>query len=134
MDVAIRTLCPAVNDPTTAVQAIDRISDLLAITGSRPDPTGLRIDASGTVRVKRKLRNFDALLVLALTEVIRYGADAPAVVRRLHGLLDDLESTLPAERQAAITGQRTLLEAAASAALPAPFASVASAADREGLG
>jgi hypothetical protein len=59
---------------------------------------------------------------------------APQVVRRLHGLLDELESTLPAERQAAITGQRSLLEAAVSAALPAPFASVASTADRGGLG
>lgn len=134
VDVAIRALSPAVNDPTTGVQAIDRISDLLAIAGSRPDPTGLRVDASGTVRVKRKLRNFDGLLVLALTEVIRYGADAPQVVRRLHGLLDELQATLPAERQAAITGQRSLLEAAVSAALPAPFVSVASAADREGLG
>ncbi|HEY7261005.1 MAG TPA: DUF2254 domain-containing protein [Trebonia sp.] len=134
VDVAIRALSPAVNDPTTAVQAIDRISDLLAITGSRPDPTGLRIDSRGTIRVKRKLRNFDALLVLALTEIIRYGADAPQVVRRLRGLLDELESALPAERQAAITGQRSLLEAAVSAALPAPFASVASAVDREGLG
>jgi uncharacterized membrane protein len=74
------------------------------------------------------------LLVLALTEIIRYGADAPQVVRRLRGLLDELESALPAERQAAITGQRSLLEAAVSAALPAPFASVASAVDREGLG
>jgi hypothetical protein len=37
-------------------------------------------------------------------------------------------------RQAAIAGQRSLLEAAVSAALPAPFASVASVADREGLG
>ena len=36
--------------------------------------------------------------------------------------------------QAAIAGQRSLLEAAVSAALPAPFASVASVADREGLG
>jgi uncharacterized membrane protein len=134
VDVAIRALSPAVNDPTTGVQAIDRISDLLAITGSRPDPTGLRTDASGTIRVKRKLRNFDALLVLALTEVIRYGADTPQVVRRLYGLLDELESTLHAERQAAISGQRSLLEAAVSAALPAPFASVASAADRGGLG
>jgi uncharacterized membrane protein len=35
-DVAIRALSPAVNDPTTAVQAIDRISDLLALTGSSP--------------------------------------------------------------------------------------------------
>ena len=92
------------------------------------------MDSSGTVRLKRKLRTFDALLVLALTEVIRYGADAPQVVRRLHGMLDELEFTLPAGRHAAIVGQRSLLEAAVSAALPAPFASVASVADREGLG
>jgi hypothetical protein len=107
---------------------------LLAITGSRLDPTGLRVDSSSTVRVKRKLRNFDALLVLSLTEIIRYGADAPQVARRLHAMLDELEATLPAERHAGIAGQRSLLEAAVSAALPAPFASVASAADREGLG
>ncbi len=49
-------------------------------------------------------------------------------------MLDELEATLPAKRQGAIAGQRSLLEAAVSAVLPAPFASVASAADREGLG
>ena len=134
VDVAIRALSPAVNDPTTGVQAIDRLGDLLAIVGSRLDPTGLRVDSSGTVRLKRKLRNFEGLLVLALTEVIRYGADAPQVVRRLRALLDELEATLPAERHAAIARQRSLLEAAVSAALPAPFAPVASTADREGLG
>ena len=92
------------------------------------------MDSSGTVRVKRKLRNFDGLLVLSLTEVIRYGADAPQVTRRLYAMLDELEATLPAERQPAIARQRSLLEAAVSTALPAPFAHVASAADREGLG
>ena len=134
VDIAIRALSPAVNDPTTGVQAIDRLSDLLGITGNRLDPTGLRVDSSGAVRVKRKLRNFDGLLVLSLTEVVRYGADAPQVVRRLRAVLDELEATLPAERQAAITGQRSLLEAAVSAALPAPFMPVASTPDREGLG
>ena len=134
VDIAIRALSPAVNDPTTGVQAIDRISDLLGITGNRLDPTGLRVDSGGTVRVKRKLRNFDGLLVLSLTEVIRYGADAPQVVRRLRAVLDELESTLPIERQAAIARQRSLLEAAVSAALPAPFMPVASTPDREGLG
>ncbi|HEY6309252.1 MAG TPA: DUF2254 domain-containing protein [Streptosporangiaceae bacterium] len=134
VDVACRALSPAVNDPTTGVQAIDRLSDLLAVTGNRLDPTGLRVDSSGTVRIKRKLRNFDGLLVLSLTEIIRYGADAPQVVRRLRGMLDELESTLPAERHAAIARQRSLLEAAVSAALPTPFAAVASIADREGLG
>ena len=134
VDIAIRALSPAVNDPTTGVQAIDRISDLLGITGNRLDPTGLRVDSSGTVRVKRKLRNFDGLLVLSLTEIIRYGADAPQVVRRLRAMLDEFESTLPMERQAAIARQRSLLEAAVSAALPAPFMPVASTPDREGLG
>jgi uncharacterized membrane protein len=134
VDIAIRALSPAVNDPTTGVQAIDRIGDLLAIIGNRLDPTGLRVDAAGTVRVKRKLRDFDGLLVLSLTEVIRYGADAPQVVRRLHGLLDELESTLPPERHAAVARQRSLVDAAVGTALPAAFASVASTADREGLG
>jgi uncharacterized membrane protein len=134
VDIAIRALSPAVNDPTTGVQAIDRISDLLAITGNRLDPTGLRVDSRGTVRVKRKLRNFDSLLVLSLTEIIRYGADAPQVIRRLRAVLDELESTLPAERQDAIARQRGLLEAAATAALPAPFTGVSATADREGLG
>ena len=134
VDTAIRALSPAVNDPTTGVQAIDRLSDLLAITGSRLDPTGLRVDSAGTVRIKRKLRDFDRLLVLSLTEVIRYGADAPQVVRRLRAMLDELESTLPQERHAAIARQRSLLDATVSAALPAPFTAVASTADREGLG
>ncbi len=77
VDVAVRALSPAVNDPTTGVQAIDRLSDLLVVTGRRPDPTGLRVDAKGVVRVKRQLRNFEPLLVLSMTEIIRYGADAP---------------------------------------------------------
>jgi uncharacterized membrane protein len=134
VDTAIRALSPAVNDPTTGVQAIDRLSDLLAITGNRLDPTGLRVDSAGTVRIKRKLRDFERLLVLSLTEVIRYGADAPQVVRRLRAVLDELKSTLPQERHAAVARQRSLLDAAVSAALPAPFTAVASTADREGLG
>jgi uncharacterized membrane protein len=134
VDIAIRALSPAVNDPTTAVQAIDRISDLLAIMGTRPDPTGLRVDSEGAVRVKQKLRNFDGLLVLALTEIIRYGAGAPQVVRRLLHVLNELEGTLPTERHAVIARHRRLLDAAVAIALPAPFAAVASVPDREGLG
>jgi uncharacterized membrane protein len=134
VDTAIRALSPAVNDPTTAVQAIDRISDLLGIAGMRLDPTGVRVDSAGTVRLKRKLRDFDGLLVLALTEVIHYGANTPQVVRRLRAMLDELQAILPEERYAAIGRQRSLLDAAVSAALPAPFESVSSTADRQGLG
>ena len=134
VDIAIRALSPAVNDPTTAVQAIDRLSDLLAVTGCRPDPTGLRVDSDGVVRVKRQLRNFEALLVLSMTEIIRYGADSPQVVRRLRAVLNELELTLPVERHPAIARQRILLQAAVEAALPAPFEAIAANADQHGFG
>ena len=134
VDTAIRALSPAVNDPTTAVQAVDRISDLLVAAGSNPDPTGLRIDNNGTVRVKRQLRGFETLLVLALTEIIRYGADAPQVVRRLHAVHDELERALPAERHAAVRRQRELLEATVATAMPAPFQAISATPDREGFG
>jgi uncharacterized membrane protein len=133
-DVAVRALSPAVNDPTTAVQAIDRISDLLGLVGSRPEPTGLLVDPGPAVRVKCKYRGFDEMLTLSLTEIIRYGADAPQVVRRLLAMFDELAATLPVERRTAIDGQRSLLAAATSAALPGPFAKVASVPDRQGLG
>lgn len=133
-DVAVRALSPAVNDPTTAVQSIDRIGDLLALVGTRPDPTGLRVDSTSTVRVKRKLRDFDAILTLSLTEIIRYGSDAPQVVRRLRAMFDELEGNLPTDRHAGLARQRSLLEAAVSAALPHPFDKVSAVPDREGLG
>jgi hypothetical protein len=49
-------------------------------------------------------------------------------------MLDELQDTLPAERHPALASQRNLLDAAVSAALPAPFMPVAATADREGLG
>ena len=82
-DVAVRALSPAVNDPTTAVQATARISDLLGLVGTRPEPTGWLVDSANVVRAKQKWRDFAQLLTLSLTEIIRYGADAPQVVRRL---------------------------------------------------
>ena len=40
VDIAIRALSPAVNDPTTAVQVVDRLADLLGRIPDRPDPSG----------------------------------------------------------------------------------------------
>jgi uncharacterized membrane protein len=134
VDIAIRALSPAVNDPTTAVQAIDRLSDLLAVAGCRPDPTGLRVDSNGVTRLKRQLRNFEALLALSMTEVIRYGASSPQVVRRLRAVFEELEVKLPAARHQAIVGQRILLEAATKLAMPPPFEAVAGIPDRQGFG
>jgi hypothetical protein len=71
--------------------------------------------------------------VLSVTEIIRYGADAPQVVRRLHAFFDELQATCP-ERAEAIAGQRAVLADAVADALPRAFTAVAATADREGLG
>ena len=42
---------PAINAPTSAVQVLDRLSDLLPQIAERPDPTGLFADETGNVRL-----------------------------------------------------------------------------------
>ncbi len=38
VDIAIRALSPAVNDPTTAVQVLNHLGEMLRLIGSTPDP------------------------------------------------------------------------------------------------
>src|SRR5205085_1697932 len=47
VDIAERALSPAINDPTTAVQALDRIADLVRRIAARPDPDGLTVGRGG---------------------------------------------------------------------------------------
>ena len=51
VDIAIRALSPPINDPTTAVEALDRLHGILRAVANRPDPSGLYVDAHGTVRL-----------------------------------------------------------------------------------
>ena len=71
---------------------------------------------------------------LAFVEIIRYGADSPQVIRRLHAAFDELELTQSVQQRAAIERQRAMLSEAVASALPPAFSAVASVADRKGLG
>ena len=134
VDVAIRGLSPAVNDPTTAVQVIDRITDVLGSVADLPDPPEWYVDAAGTARVRLRGDTFEALVRLGYTEIIRYGADSPQVVRRLHAAFDTLTALGDTRHHAGIAEMRALLEAAAAAAMPGPFADLARDPDLRGLG
>jgi len=103
VDVAIRALSPAVNDPTTAVQALDQIEDLLRRLGrSRLDAGHVR-DQAGVVRVIVPTPTWTDYLSLAFDEIRQYGAQSVQVVRRLRAALNGLAAGLPAEeRRAAV--------------------------------
>jgi uncharacterized membrane protein len=87
VDIAIKALSPAINDPTTAVQAIDQIEDLLRRLGGRDLDAGYAHDADGVLRLIFPMPTWEDYLVLAFDEIRHYGADSVQVMRRLRSAL-----------------------------------------------
>jgi len=105
VDVAIRALSPAVNDPTTAVQAIDQIDDLLRRIGRRRLASGVVRDEAGALRVVFPAPTWTDYLELSFDEIRQYGAGSLQVQRRLRAALRGLADALPAgERRSAVEG------------------------------
>jgi len=103
VDIAIRALSPAINDPTTAVQAIDQIEDLLRRLGRRQLDAGYVRDASGTIRVTFPVPTWEDYLALSFDEIRQFGASSVQVDRRLRAALTGLIDALAFEdRRAAV--------------------------------
>jgi uncharacterized membrane protein len=118
VDVAERSLSDShFEDPTTAVQAIDRLHDGLRQLARRPFPPPEHRDAAGTVRLVTPTMDWAAYVELAFEEIRRAGAASPQVARRLRSALDDLLTVAPAERRPPLEEQRAKLDAAAEEAL-----------------
>jgi uncharacterized membrane protein len=135
LDIALKALSPAINDPTTAVLAIDQLQRLLRSVGERDLRNDNITDESGKLRVIFRTPNWGDFVNLACTELRRYGADSIQVVRRLRAMIENLIRTLPEDRHAALQGQLALLDHAIEAiySLPEELA-LATAADSQGLG
>jgi uncharacterized membrane protein len=118
VDVAERSLSESpFLDPTTAVQAIDRLHDILRQLARRPFPDGLHRDGAGEVRLTVPSMTWDAYVHLAFDEIRMAGAGSPQVSRRLKAALTDLISIAPPERVPVLEHHAELLTAAARAAM-----------------
>ena len=109
VDVATQALSPAINQPSTAVQVIDRLHDLLRRIGMAPMPTGFHVDANGTVRLVEPTLTPSYLLDLAFEEISQLGASSWHVTRRLAAAYDDLATDSPEEWGPAISRLRESL-------------------------
>jgi uncharacterized membrane protein len=126
VDIAERSLSSGpFEDPTTAVQAIDRLHDILRQIVRRPLHSGEYTDAEGTVRVLIPTMRWEGFVQVAFDEIRQAGASSPQVSRRMKAALDDLLSVAPPERRPALERQLALLDELASVAAHSP-------ADREG--
>lgn len=135
VDIAIRALSPAVNDPTTAVQGLDVLEAILDRLARRDLGAGLVRDDGGTPRVLYPAPDWPDLLDLALTEIRLYGAPSHQIARRMRALLAALLGNVPEPRRPALEAQLALLDAAIERAHPDPAErAIAAAADHMGLG
>jgi uncharacterized membrane protein len=109
VDIAIRAVSPAVNDPTTAVQTLDRLHGILRSIAGLPDPSGIYLDSTGVPRLIVPTPGWTRVFDLAFTEIALYGAGDPQISRKLMAVFDDLSTCVTAERSAAIQVRRTWL-------------------------
>ena len=136
VDMAERALADSpFLDPTTAVQAIDRIHDCLRQLSCREFPDGRHRDADGVVRLVVPVMDWDAYVHLGFDEIRLAGAGSPQVTRRLSEALTDLETVARPDRLAVLRRQRELLEDSVGEAMAEKHdINFALESDRQGIG
>ncbi len=109
VDIASKALSPAINDPTTAVLALDQIYHLLREVGQRRLDTGVVCDAEGQVRLVYRTPDWEDFVSLAVTEIRQFGGNSIQVMRRLRAMLENLIPLLASDRSVILRQELELL-------------------------
>jgi len=134
VDIAAKGLSPAINDPTTAVLAIDQIHHLLRKIGKRRLDEGVR-DEEGRIRLVYRTPDWEDFVELAITEIRQFGGSCIQIVRRLRAMLENLIETLPEERTAPLRRELAVLQRTVDRLFPEPEdRALAAAGDSQGMG
>lgn len=136
VDVSIKALSPAINDPTTAVQAIDQLEDLLRRLSRRELDAGFARDKEGRLRLIFPMPSWEDYLRLSFDEIRQFGNTSIQVVRRLRAALIGIaDAAVGAERTAQVQRYLAQLDQAiARSSFDAEDRVIASQEDRQGLG
>jgi uncharacterized membrane protein len=135
-DVACKALSPAINDPYTAVQAIDHLSVIFCALANRPLGDDVARDPKGSSTVLVPGRRFGEHVTVLCGMIRRYGASEPIVCMALLRLLSSCAALIgdDAARRAAIEKQVALivLDAERKIGQPEDFLPVQAAAEAIG--
>jgi uncharacterized membrane protein len=136
VDIAIKALSPAINDPTTAVQTIDQIEDLLQRLGGSRLAIGDIRDAEGVLRLVMPMPSWEDYLTLSFAEIRLYGVTSVQVMRRMRSALISLiHSPLPPARIEKLRNALSHLDSVIAASpLDLEDRTMASQEDRQGIG
>jgi uncharacterized membrane protein len=135
VDIASKGLSPAINDPTTAVLALDQVHHLLRTVGGRRLGDGHVYDAAGRLRLVYGTPDWADFVQLAVTEIRQFGGASIQVARRLRAMLENLIQTLPKERVALLRAELKLLHRSAERFFSEPEdRALADVSDLQGVG
>jgi uncharacterized membrane protein len=135
VDIALKALSPAINDPTTAVLAIDQLHRLLRLVGERSLYGHEITDSAGKPRVVFRTPNWEDYVHISFTEIRRCGAGSIQIARRLRAMVINLTQTLPGHRHSALHEELDLLDRAIAQHLTLPEdLAMARIPDSQGLG
>jgi uncharacterized membrane protein len=119
VDIALRALSPAINDPYTAIQVVHHVSAVAAVLASRAIRDDVRRDSSGDVLVWLAYPGFATYLHVACAQIRRYGAREPLVLAALLQLLSAVgQNCVEPTRRAAAKAQIDLVVRFAERELP----------------
>ena len=118
VDIANKALSPAINDPTTAVLALDQLHRLLISVGKRRLDEGQVHDAHGRLRFAYRTPNWTDFVSLAASEIRHFGAGSLQVARRLRAMLEHLLRVLPEAHHPALKRELILLQSATQRLFP----------------
>jgi uncharacterized membrane protein len=118
VDIANKALSPAINDPTTAVLALDQIDNLLLCLGRRRLDEGLARDRDGKLRLVYGTPDWPDYVTLAVTEIRQYGDSSLQVTRRMRAMLQHLIDALPETRRPPLQQELALLSNAVARKFP----------------
>ena len=110
VDIAIKALSAAINDPTTAITAIDQLHRLLRLVGLRELRGEEILDAAGELRLIFRTPNWEDFVHLTCIEIRHCGAGSVQIMRRMRSMLENLMHTLPQHRHAELRQQLELLD------------------------
>lgn len=135
VDISLKALSPAINDPTTGEQMLDRVEDLLTDLVQRDLHTGVIRDDRNIPRLVFPTPTWEDYLRLGLTEIRLYGGGNPQICRRLGALLNNLLEVAPDYRRPLILEEQARLRRNIEQNFPDPFdRAIASVPDTQGLG
>jgi uncharacterized membrane protein len=135
VDMASKGLSPGINDPTTAVLAIDQIHHLLRNVGNRQLDEGRVCDAANRLRLVYRTPDWADFVQLAVTEIRLFGLTSIQVARRLRAMIENLIECLPEERAALLRPELDVLHRSSERSFTEPAdRALADIGDLQGMG